>query len=76
MKLGKTSIAIDTIINQRWNFISKWSSALEKKIFTHFPASYKTHVEKSTLYYQKKNLYCIYVSIGQKRSSVAFMYGK
>jgi F0F1-type ATP synthase alpha subunit len=73
MKLGKTSIAIDTIINQRWNFISKWSSALEKKIFTHFPASYKTHVEKSTLYYQKKK-FILYLCINWAKKVFGSIY--
>ena len=41
---GKTAIAIDTIINQKANFIS------------------------GDL---KKQLYCVYVAIGQKRSTVA-----
>jgi F-type H+-transporting ATPase subunit alpha len=42
---GKTAIAIDTIINQRFNNTS---------------SKFKT-----------KNLYCIYVAIGQKRSTIA-----
>ena len=41
---GKTTIAIDTILNQRFN----------------------NEVENNT-----KNLYCIYVAIGQKRSTIA-----
>jgi len=43
---GKTAVAIDTIINQK--FLNKASD-------------------------EKKHLYCIYVSIGQKRSTVAQM---
>lgn len=41
---GKTAIAIDTIINQKENFVTGD---------------------------QKKQLYCIYVAVGQKRSTVA-----
>jgi F-type H+-transporting ATPase subunit alpha len=49
---GKTSVALDTIINQ-FNF------------FKHTPDKY----EENT-----KTLYCIYVAIGQKRSTVASIY--
>lgn len=49
---GKTSVALDTIINQ-FNF------------FKHTP-------DKNTE--NSKTLYCIYVAIGQKRSTVASIY--
>jgi len=46
-KTGKTSIAIDTIINQKNNFESDQTNDIRNRV------------------------YCIYVAIGQKRSSVA-----
>ena len=49
---GKTSVALDTIINQ-YNF------------FKHTPSKYAVN---------SKTLYCIYVAIGQKRSTVASIY--
>lgn len=49
---GKTSVAIDTIINQ-FNF------------FKHTPLKSEEN---------QKTLYCIYVAIGQKRSTVASIY--
>lgn len=45
---GKTAIAIDAILNQKFNFDGKDRS---------------------------KDLYCIYVAIGQKRSTVANIIG-
>ncbi len=49
---GKTAIAIDTIINQKW-----------------------THTEEAKRY-GVKPVYCIYVAIGQKSSSVAQVVAK
>lgn len=49
---GKTSVAIDTIINQ-FNF------------FKHTPLKSEEN---------QKTLYCVYVAIGQKRSTVASIY--
>jgi F-type H+-transporting ATPase subunit alpha len=49
---GKTSVAIDTILNQKKYFIDIQEKDKENK----------------------KTLYCIYVAIGQKRSTVASLY--
>jgi proton translocating ATP synthase F1 alpha subunit len=52
---GKTSVAVDTIINQLPSFLVDNSGNADPKLFNN-------------------RLYCIYVAIGQKRSTVASIY--
>ena len=61
---SKTAIAIDTIINQqRFNYGDDESKS--------FISRHCTFTQRLYIIPTEKKLYCIYVAIGQKRSTVA-----
>ena len=66
MSCRKTAIAIDTIINQkRFNDAEDESESANNVLLV---ASLNTMLFSDNI---EKKLYCIYVAIGQKRSTVA-----
>jgi F-type H+-transporting ATPase subunit alpha len=64
---GKTAVALDTMLNQK-----KWNSGTdESKLFFRVFSLFFGFLYLKLIMLSAKKLYCVYVAVGQKRSTVA-----